>query len=269
MNFTVFGGSGFVGKSLVDYLTRKGHDVFVPVRNDEGLMGLDLGHVIYAIGLTGDFRARPFDTVEAHVGVLSRLLQSSRFDSWLYLSSARVYGRLGENSLAQEDMQIPVFPDSDGLYDVSKLLGEALCLAQSNPRIRIARLSNVYGHNQSEHTFLAAVLNELKNTGKVVIQEAPESSKDYISLVDIPPLLEEIALSGRERIYNVASGRVVTHGELASKLSQLTCGTVLFEENAPCRVFPKIDISRVANEFAYTPRLLFNDIIELLDFSNN
>ena len=51
------------------------------------------GHVIDCIGLTGDFRVRPLDTAEAHVGLVARCLAELQFDSFLLLSSTRVYAR--------------------------------------------------------------------------------------------------------------------------------------------------------------------------------
>lgn len=264
MKFTVFGGSGFIGGNLVEYLKCKGHEVQAPARGEDESNGAELGHVIYAIGLTGDFRTRPFDTVEAHVGKLARLLQAARFDSWLYLSSTRVYGSLGHESIAHEDMPLPVRPDADSLYDISKLMGEALCLAQNNPQSRVARLSNVYGAGQSKHTFLGALLAELKAADAITIREAPESAKDYVALADVLALLENIALSGRERLYNVASGTSVSHAELACLLAQMTGKNIEFEQNAACRKFARIDVERVRAEFGFKPALLLDNLSQLL-----
>ncbi len=70
MKYTVFGGSGFVGTNLIRHLEGLGHDVAVPARavsaSDLAEAG-DLGHVIYAIGVTGNFRGNPGPTIDAHV----------------------------------------------------------------------------------------------------------------------------------------------------------------------------------------------------------
>lgn len=251
MKFTILGGGGFIGRNLSRYLEGRGHNVWIPSRAAWETRGQDLGHVIYAIGLTGNFRSQPFDTVEAHICKLANLLMSARFDSWLYLSSTRIYGGLPLNEVAREDTALIVSPDLDGVYNISKLMGEAICLSLPNKNIRVVRLSNVYGCGQSKHTFLASIVDDLVHTGKAVIREAPESEKDYIALTDVLPLLEAIALSGREQIYNVASGKAVTHAELANKLIKLTGHIIQFEEKAPCRRFPLIDISRIQNEFDF------------------
>ena len=133
--FTVLGGTGFVGAHLARFLRACGDEVAVPPR-DAALSG-DLSHVVYAIGLTADFRTRPFATIEAHVCRLSRLLERAKFESLLYLSSTRVYAR---TSVALEDMALAVDPTvTDDLYNVSKLAGESLCLSRETPTVRVAR----------------------------------------------------------------------------------------------------------------------------------
>lgn len=262
MKFTVFGGRGFIGRHLVQYLRERHEEVCVPQRDAN--TPTSLGNVIYAIGLTGDFRIRPFETVDAHVSAMIKRMEGCRFDSWLYLSSTRVYSGLDESSVASEDTPIPVLPSADSLYDLSKLLGESVCLAQHSNAVRAARLSNVYGFDQSAHTFLGAILGSLKRQRAVVIHESPDSGKDYISVSALGPILEAIALHGTYRIYNVASSHTVTHAELAHELSSLTAVPVAFEPSAPRRRFPDIDISLIAKEFAFRPTNLLSDLRELL-----
>jgi nucleoside-diphosphate-sugar epimerase len=262
MKFTVFGAAGFIGSPLVAHLRARGHEVQVPSRDGAEMRGRALGHAIYAIGLTGDFRTRPFDTVEAHVGALARLLEGADYESWLFLSSTRVYGTDPSRATCREDDPITVTPSADAVYDLSKLLGESLCMAL--PRTRIARLSNVYGAGQGPQTFLGAIVRELGERGEVTIREAPQSSKDYVSLASILPVIESIALRGRHRIYNVASGRPTTHREIAERLAALTGGSVRFAEGAAARQFPRIDISRIAEEFSFAPSNVASDLEALV-----
>lgn len=257
MKFTILGSTGFIGKALMGHLQRKGHEVETPDRNFPTLAGKNLGHVIYAIGMTGNFRERPDDAIEAHVTVLQRLIKGANFESWLYLSSTRVYG-LGNTA---ETTPISIAPNADTLYDLSKLLGEAICLSQKNAAVRVARLSNVYGIGQSEHTFLGSVLRDLKDKGKSIIGESPASSKDYVSIEDVTELLELIALDGKERLYNIASGTATTHQELANVIGS----AVNFSPNGVTRALPGINITRIQQEFGKTPRSLLDDLPTLIN----
>src|SRR5580692_8093898 len=148
MKFTVLGGSGFIGGHMATHLRARGYEVDVPPRDTALLYGRNLGHVIYAIGLTGNFRQRPYDAIEAHVNVACRVLQNTSFDSFLYLSSTRVYGGLPADVAGSEETPLDVQPSADSLYDLSKLLGESVCMNVTAPAVRVVRLSNVYGRGQ-------------------------------------------------------------------------------------------------------------------------
>ena len=262
MKFTVLGSTGFIGGTMVKHLQECGYAVEAPPRDVASLRGANLGHVIYAIGLTGNFRTQPGAAIRAHVHVLQNLMEGADFDSWLYLSSTRVYGGLPDGIAASEDATLPVRPGLDAIYDLSKLLGESLCLAADRETVRIARLSNVYGAGQSVHSFLGSVAGDLARTGKVVIRESPRSSKDYVPVDGVVETLVSIATRGNERVYNVASGIPVTHAQLADAIGQ--CGySVEFLAASPARVFPRIDVKRITTEFNNMPRSILDDLPDL------
>ena len=67
MKFTVLGGHGVIGQSLVASLRESDYSVSVLGRDDAWDPSADWGHAIYAVGMTADFRTRPFETVDAGV----------------------------------------------------------------------------------------------------------------------------------------------------------------------------------------------------------
>ena len=263
MKFTILGGSGFIGSALVRHLRAQKHDVETPARDVQSLKGKNLGHVIYAIGLTGNFRERPDDAIEAHVHLLQKLMKNAEFESWLYLSSTRVYSGLAADVPAEEGAVLSIRSGADALYDLSKLLGESICLGQNNTKIRVARLSNVYGAGQSEHTFLGSILRDLKRDGQATIHEAPQSSKDYVSIDDVTQTLELIATRGQERLYNVASGTSVTHQQLADIVNKNGVN-IGFETKAPARILPAVHIGKITKEFGIKPRSILENLPSLL-----
>jgi nucleoside-diphosphate-sugar epimerase len=265
VKFTVFGARGFIGRHLVAYLQSCGHQVLCPEAREAINSQESLGNIIYSIGLTGDFRSRPHDTVEAHVSLFSRLLQTLPFDSLTYLSSTRIYASVDPGRRAREDDEISFKPSHDSLYGLSKLTGEALCMSSSNPLVRIARLSNVYGTGMSANNFLGSIIDRLNRGHNVEIGEGPLSAKDYIAVSDVCKCLEYISTRGRHRIYNVASGRNTTHSEIVERLKPLTNKEITFKYRSTPRRFPQIDNTRLLGEFPFEPKSVIQDVAELLD----
>jgi nucleoside-diphosphate-sugar epimerase len=254
--FTVIGGAGFIGSRLVSRLESEGHSCHVPARGEEH--GESLGHVVWCAGLTGDWAERPYDAVDAHVGALNELVRTSEFESLLYLSSTRVYDRHA-GALAREDDALVVKPqEGEDLYALSKMAGEAVALRAGG---RVARLSNVYG----AEGFVALMTRQAVETGRVVLESALESTRDFVGVADVVALLPRIALEGRERVYNVASGVGVTNRELTDALARLTGCEVLVRPGAPVVARPAVDIARAAAEFGFAPAHLLDELPAMLE----
>jgi len=259
---TILGASGFIGSHIVKRLDELGMEYFAP-RRDENLPARNLGEIIYCIGLTADFRGRPVDTVEAHVCQLLRVVRDCQFDSLLYLSSTRVYdGRAG---VVTEDDPLLVNPlEKENVYGISKIMGEALLLT-TDLKIRIARLSNVYGADFDSDNFLSSITKEALATQKVMVRNSPASSKDYISVDDTVSALINIATRGKHRVYNVAHGKNTSNEALTQKIAELTGSDVTFAPNGPTVSFPEISADRLKEEFGFRAVNVLDDLNRLIN----
>ncbi|MFZ6720288.1 NAD-dependent epimerase/dehydratase family protein [Undibacterium sp. Ji49W] len=238
---TLIGGKGFIGRHLHLTLQAAGWNSYVAEKADPRLMDEDLGHVFYCAGLTADFRQRPYATVDAHVHLLSDILQRSQFSSLTYLSSTRVYA--GATS-TDEQAALTVNPNLAGdLYNISKLMGESLCL-NSQRNVRVVRLSNVYGQGMPEQNFLSEILRDAAGNKKLLFRSAASSEKDYIAVADVVRCLPLIATAGESGIYNLASGHNTSHASLAAQLQTLGVACA-FEEQAPELRFPRISTTKL------------------------
>ena len=251
---TVIGAQGFVGGRLVRQARDRGLRVLGVGRADLDALAGPLGHVVYAVGMTADFRTKPFETIEAHVGLLARLLPSIRCESFLYLSSTRIYR--GASS-TDEATPLSLDPnDPDRLYDLSKALGESLCLSRPDPRFRAARLSNVFGPGERSANFLSSVIDDAVRAGRVEIGQAPTSEKDYVAVEDVCDALIHIATRGQKRLYNVAAGRNVTHRTIAEGVARATGAEVAFAPGGPEARLAPISVDRLRSEMDWRPRPL-------------
>src|SRR5262245_13241233 len=215
---TVLGTSGFIGSQLVNKLAALGLAYRAFGRGDV-LPAESLGDVIYCIGLTADFRSRPLEAVEAHVCRLLEVVRQHQFTSLLYLSSTRLYA--GKESTGEEEFLRVEPHELNDLYNLSKAMGESITLNCGRGG-RVARIANAYGPDFHSDNFLSDILKRAVNREKIVLQTATDSAKDYISVDDVTGALIQIASSGKQSIYNVASGINVSHRELTANLQELT-----------------------------------------------
>ncbi len=258
---TVLGASGFVGSHVVQKLKLLQFDYYCPTR-EEDIRNKQLGNVIYCIGLTADFRQRPFDTVDAHVCKLLQVLRDCDFDSLLYLSSTRLYDM---QSPGDEESVLKLKPQDAGhLYNISKAMGESLALAYGS-KVKIARLSNVYGPDFTSDNFLSSIVRDAVTKKRVTLQTSLESEKDYVSIDDVGDLLVRIASAGREAVYNLASGLNVSNRTLVEKLATLTGCEVTVARDAQQVIFPPIDIERIRREFNFQPLRLIDQLDKLVE----
>lgn len=247
MKFTVLGASGLVGSRLRSFLEQRGHEVFAPQRDDPRIYTLDLGRAIYCIGVTADFRRKPFETIAAHVTVLADLLSRASFDSFLYLSSTRVYWGAKSTEESADCRVNANHPDD--FYNLTKLTGEALCFASGRKNVRVARLSNVFSAEPESENFLSEIMRDALTTKHLTVRTSLDSAKDYIAIPDMLELLTRIALSGKQMLYNVASGTNVSNRALVERIAGLTGCKVTVAPDAPVVVFPPISITRIKQEF--------------------
>jgi len=261
VSITVLGGTGFIGSHIVQRCRELSIECHVPTR-DADVRGKHLHHVIYCIGITADFRSKPFETVEAHVCKLRQVLEQASFDSLLYVSSTRLYGTHATS--AGEDDVIKIEPNkSNDLYNASKVLGECLTLNCGKPT-RVARLSNIYGEDFASENFLSQLIRDAFLRKEIVLGTAPESEKDYLGVSTAADLLIKIAGGGRDRIYNVASGFNIKHSEIADILARLTGCRIDVTADAPTIAFPVVSVAGIKEEFNFEPTDLRADLESLV-----
>lgn len=255
---TVIGGRGFVGRGLVAHLRSTGWQVEVAARDAEfPRRDTSLGHIFYCAGMTADFARRPRDTVEAHAGLLARVLESDAFDALVYLSSTRLYDGLDAATPVDEDTPIAVSPGHPRhLYDVTKLAGETLCAAMAPDRARVARLACVYDESDPDDGFLGQLLARVHATpagGTIALDSSPHFARDYVHRDDVVRALVAIAERGTRRAYNVASGTNLRNDGLAALIGREAHRSLAFAHDRDAPPPPVASVARARDELGWHP----------------
>jgi len=253
---SLFGGGGYIGRELQRSLTSSGHTVNVVSRDALIDSANHFGHVIYCSGITrGDFKSKLPEIIEAHVSRLSKLVQLIKCDSFLYLSSARVY----ENQIfGSEDTKISCDPlNLSDCYNLSKLLGESIVMNSSLTRPNVARIAYVVD-GLNDHFF--APIHRTRRFQDVILNSHPDTEKDFILLADAVSCLERISLFGKSEIYNVATGVSISFMKLRSLIEETLDCKVEFTVGVKKQVAPKIDISKLHAEFEFRPRDVLEEV---------
>lgn len=263
MSWTIVGARGFIGTAIVEALARRGDEVR-GMTHLEALDATDLDNVIYVSGVAYDAERRREDAARMHVDVPSILLRK-RLETFLYVSSTRVYGRSNDTAETAE-----IAPSGGDVYAETKAAGEALVLADCRPGMRVVRLSNVYGKSYASGLMLSDFLRQAATTGKIVVRSSEDSEKDHVSVVDVADAAVRIAAEGAQRLYNVAAGRNTRQGDLLAAIAAASGCTVETEGVLLPVRFAPISIERVRSEFAFSPRNVLDDVPALWDaFSNH
>jgi nucleoside-diphosphate-sugar epimerase len=259
--FTVLGSTGQIGSALVARLRKQGNKVYAPARHSNEIYDRQLGDVIYCIG-NDRYDSESLAVVETHVSILCDILNRCNYNSFVYLSTTRVYGASGNT---HEQAVISVNPlDPSHLYNLTKLTGESICLSIADERVRIVRLSNVTGVNPQSHYFLPTLMRDALTLGKIDLYLSPASQKDYILIDDAVDLIIKINGFGKERLYNIAAGINISANQIVEVLQRETGCRARWQKTAPNIIFSPIDITRIRSEFEFHPKSVLDHLPDII-----
>ena len=256
--YTIFGHSGFLGKNIVNYLRENSYKYFLPHRNKH-LFKKNLNHVIYCIG-SDDVLKDTVKSVETNLKILCKVLEKNKYKSFLFISSTRVYYA---NKITNEETNIIVNPNNDTyLFNLMKLSSENICLSKKNKKIKVVRLSNLYGKNFGNQIYLLpTLLRNSKNKKRIDISIHKNSKKNYLNVMDAISIIFKIINKSKHRIYNVASNKLYTLDFIAKNIQRRTKCKIIYKNQKIKHNEPKIDIKRIRREFNFAPRNDFKNFL--------
>jgi UDP-glucose 4-epimerase len=234
----IFGGTGFIGKHLVDDLIRDGHDVTVFTRshpgqqhenepginyhygdffNPQDIEGAVEGqeYVFHLISLTNPAisDADPYIDLDTNVKMTIHLLEAcSRHDvkKVIFTSSGgSIYGDTAKDSLSERDPTAPISPYAIGKQTIEGYL--RYFQRKHNLDYCVYRISNVYGEGQNtvnnKHGVISVFLDKIASDSELTVYGDGSMTRDYIYVKDLTNYISRISFGTmKHRLYNIGSG---------------------------------------------------------------
>jgi UDP-glucose 4-epimerase len=256
----ITGGTGFIGRNLVKRLSNNKQFSVVLIANTSSFSGIDLSewsplthhsadirdkeailkifkderadiciHLAAKISVA-DSIIKPEETMDINVkGTLNVLdaCHNSGINSFVFASSAAVYGDVKELPISEDESLRPLSP-----YGTSKMLAERHVISYKQLRkINNAislRIFNVYGGGQtSESDVITRFAKRLASGQPPVINGGGVQTRDFISVDDVVDSIvlsatlaesDENKLETPSPVFNVGTGIPTSINELAQKM---------------------------------------------------
>ena len=250
-NYIVYGSKGYLGSNIVTYLKKKKCRITLPKKNQ---FLNKKGIVIYCIG-SDDWFGDPFKSYESNFIHLYKLLKNYKnFESLVFLSSTRVYLDLNKKKV-DEKQNLILNSSGRFKFNLQKLMCENFLLSQ-NKNIKIIRLSNVYGKNTFQKTFLPSLIRNSVKSKKINIRLNVNSSKDYIYIDDAVRNIFNLANKKEAKgIYNLAYGKNFKVKDIIKIINKETDCAINYFNSKNLEKFPEININKLKKTINFTSKV--------------
>jgi len=232
--------------------------------------------IIHTVGIMGEFVPQaPYRNTIINVNGFLNVLEAARqfgIIKVVYVSTGAVYGAI--EGIASETRHVPQPAD---LYSATKTASEMIGLqygASFDMDVRIARVYFVYGPGKLPSEFIRLYRNTfgvLEGLDDLKMERGYDQKLDFTNVKDASRGIAMIytAPEIKRRIYNIATGRASSVGEVAALCASLVPGNTP-AEIGPGTLMPRceaLSIDLAAEELGYTPQIKLEEgIADYLDW---
>lgn len=296
MPIAITGAAGGIGSVLADHLLEQGHDLvliddlstgsllnFHHPENRDRLIRADVTEaslvsslfsncqwIIHLAGISSLAQCQmdPARAVAVNVGATAAIAELARRTgaNVVFASTSAIYERNTELPHREDDDVDPVL-----VYPTSKLMAERLlrnAYTTSGIPSLILRFFNVFGPRQDFRRPGPPLVNYLVREaalGRNPIIYAPlTQSRDYVYVSDIVQLLSSVLigdLAGSCQTVNVASGRLITVGDILDAVSRGLGREIVTEQSSPELLWER-HIDLFAGSFPLRSRVVMEETLK-------
>lgn len=274
MKFLIFGGTGFVGRHLSNYIKERGEEVLTISRSGNAdSLALDITQkeefskidflpdvVVNCASKTptkgksstdSDFLKELFMTNVIGAANIANWAIRTGVPSIINCSTLVVVKKPWPEPLKEEYFALP-----DGFhvgYAMSKLSQEQIMdqvVIETGTKVLHARLSAVYGEDMAPEGLMFRLLEKFLQDEEVVLEDGSKNSVDLIHVTDVSRAIFAIAKSNpHEKVMNLAGGEEISIFELAEVIKNITGSNSVIKDKQTGRPESKanIDISKMKN----------------------
>jgi UDP-glucose 4-epimerase len=270
----VTGASGFLGRVLSARLRDRGHSViavsrtrFVPpaevifrqvaaysdISLPAGSVLIHLAEPRYINQMETDSERHALDTIR-----LSEVLLAQHAGRAIYASSVAVYGDISDRRHKPTEAVHPLTS-----YGRAKLECERRFLAAGGT---VARLSNLYGQGMASNNVVSDILAQIPGTRPLTVESA-DPIRDFLWVEDAADALIQLVERDSKGIFNVATGRSVSVGELAEitlRIAGESGRPMISRERThpPSQIY--LDVSDTTTQIGWTPKTMIEQGVSKL-----
>lgn len=244
----VTGGTGFIGRNVLERLVEKGYDVTAlehsrglpdepwtdaidliegDVTDLDSLPTLDqtdaVIHLAGAVSVKQSIE-KPNHSLDVNISGTKNVIEQARLSGvrrFMYLSSAAIYGNPDNIPISESQVPDPLHP-----YAAGKLAGEHIAEAYVNTyniNVDIARAFTTYGPGQASDNLIPEVINQLQQSPDTLELGNLSPTRDFIHVADVAAALIKILSQEDEGVsrYNVGTGQETQVREVVELLRDL------------------------------------------------
>ena len=213
MSLLITGGTGYIGKKLVQQLRKKNSNVYSIGIEDLNLLNYgdtlnflkenNIKKIIHLGWSMSNENSAIYDNIEA----MSNLIKSCeevQIEKFIFASTNNVYGtKIKKVPFLEEDR---LSPDINNKYGISKYIGEKLAMYTLEKKCCIIRIADVYGPGQNHGNLIKAIISNVENKENIKLYGKGERERDYIYIDDVIRGIEFIYDNNLSGIYNLGTG---------------------------------------------------------------